>query len=134
MPQPVEPALSLEEIRGKWNLFMKGLRQVDLTAEALLRSEGVHLHSVEGNTVVLTAPSDILRDKMQAEGTRAVIEGVLGSVYQQPLTIRARTVAAQGRRGGEVDDLLAEDSVAAFAVNELGGTVRRIEDKEEQSE
>jgi len=134
MPQPVEPALSLEEIRGKWNLFMKGLRQVDLTAEALLRSEGVHLYSVEGNTVVLTAPSDILRDKMQAEGTRSVIEGVLGSVYQQPLTIRARTVAAQGRRGGEVDDLLAEDSVAAFAVNELGGTVRRIEDKEEQSE
>jgi DNA polymerase-3 subunit gamma/tau len=133
-PQPVEPVISLEEIRGKWNLFIKGLRQVDLAAEALLRSEGVHLHSIEGNTVVLTAPSDILRDKMQSEGTRAVIEQVLGSVYQQPLTIRARTVAAQGRRGGEVDDLLAEDSVAAFAVNELGGTVRRIEDKEEQSE
>jgi hypothetical protein len=129
--QPAEPALSLEQIRGKWSLFMKGLRQVDLTAEALLRSDGVHLHSVEGNTIVLTAPSDILRDKMQAEETRAVIEQVLASVYQQPLTIRARTVATQGRRGGEVDDLLAEDSVAAFAVNELGGTVKRIEDKEE---
>jgi DNA polymerase-3 subunit gamma/tau len=134
-PEPAaEPALSPEEIRGKWNLFMKGLRQVDLTAEALLRSEGVHLHSVEGNTIVLTAPSDILRDKIQAEGTRGVIEQVLGSIYQQPLTIRARTFAAQGRRADEVDDLLAEDSVAAFAVNELGGTIRRIEDKEEQSE
>jgi DNA polymerase-3 subunit gamma/tau len=131
-PEPAaESVLSLEEIRAKWNLFMKGLRQVDLTAEALLRSEGVHLHSIEGNTIVLTAPSDILRDKMQAEGTRGVIEQVLGSIYQHPLTIRARTVAAQGRRADEVDDLLAEDSVAAFAVNELGGTVRRIEDKEE---
>jgi hypothetical protein len=123
--------LSLEDIRGKWNLFMKGLRQVDLTAEALLRSEGVHLYSIEGNTLVLTAPSDILRDKLQAEGTREVIEQVLGSIYQQPLMIRARTVATQGRRAGKVDDLLAEDSVAAFAVNELGGTVKRIEDKEE---
>jgi DNA polymerase-3 subunit gamma/tau len=133
-PELAEPVLSLEQVRGKWNLFMKALHQADLTAEALLRSEGVHLHSVEGNTIVLTAPSDILRNKIQAERTREAIEQVLGSVYRQPLTIRVRTMAAQGRRADEVDDLLAEDSVAAFAVNELGGTVRRIEDKEEQSE
>ena len=107
-------------------------RQIDLAAQGLLNS--AKLYDVEGYTVVVQMDSDLLCGKIEADQTRAAIEEAFRRVFQQPLTIRCRVQTGNGeQQSRETEDLLAQDNVAAFAVNELGGVISHIEETDEEN-
>jgi DNA polymerase-3 subunit gamma/tau len=127
VPEPAPDAPSMEELYKRWPEVMAAARALDRTCEALLNSGKPG--GIEGYTVIYQMPSDILCDKIEQEQTRMFIEKALQQVFQKPLKIRCRSGAVQAQRPSEeVEELLAQDSVTAYAVNELGGTVTSIED------
>lgn len=130
---PAGASLTLADIHARWQEVLQAARQVDPSGviQALLRSG--RLHAIQGNVLFLQMPGDLLCDKIEAEKNRQMIEAALWRVFNQPLTVRCRVPAGSmdDRQSGEIDRLLAEDSLASYAVNELGGHVKDIKDTEE---
>lgn len=124
------PAMS--EIHAQWEHVLQVIQQFDNTrmVSALLAPKtGGRLFAVEGDMVIYQMPSDILRDKIEAEETRLTIERALQQVFGRPLKFKARVQSSSGG-AGDMDDLLASDSLSAFAVNELGGKVKKVQKKQ----
>ena len=137
---PEEPVLeppaadmpSLDEVSQKWRDVLRTARNLDKPVEALLNSG--KLYGIEGRSIVLQMPSELLRDKIEAEHNRQIVEKALQQIFGQPLSIRCRIGGVQtGSTTNEVDDLLTQDSLAAFAVNDLGGKVKRVKNSEEKT-
>jgi DNA polymerase-3 subunit gamma/tau len=127
---PGEPAISLADIHRQWQNVLRMARQMDLAVEALLKSG--KLIGIEDNVILYQMPSELLRDKLEGDENRHIIEAVLAKIYNQPLTIRAsRRTSQTDQRTKQVDELLANDSLVSFAVDELGGSVQSIENNEE---
>lgn len=128
------PAITPAEIHAKWNQVVATSRRLDATGmiQALLRTARVY--AVEGRTVIVQVPGDVLQEKIEDDENRGLIEQALKHVYGQPLTIRCRVATGQdadAEQNQDVDKLLAEDSLISYAVNDLGGNITRIEDQEE---
>jgi DNA polymerase-3 subunit gamma/tau len=130
---PAPGTLTVAEIGSRWRDVLRFTRERDKLVEALLNS--CSLHGVDGLTIVVQVPSELLRDKMQQEHNRMQIEQALQHVFGEPLMLRCLVGGVQGggvASGGD-NDLLAEDSLAAYAVHELGGKIKRAKNKEESA-
>jgi len=128
---PAPDAPTVEEINAHWRDVLRTARNLDKPVEALLNSG--KLYGVEGLSIILQMPSELLRDKIEADHNRQIVEKALLQVFGKPLTVRSRVGTAQsGSQTREVDDLLAQDSLAAFAVNDLGGKVKRVKKTQEK--
>jgi DNA polymerase-3 subunit gamma/tau len=142
-PEPSSPTLpspepdaaaadapSLADVHARWRDILAAIRQQDRAVEALLNSG--RLYGVEGDAIVYQMPSDTLRDRIEKEENRAIVEGVFQHLFGKPIKFRTKVQTAQS--GGELpeaEDLLANDSVVAFTVNELGGKIKRISKSKE---
>jgi hypothetical protein len=130
-PVPAADAPSLEDLQEKWLNVKRACRQLDLSTEALVNSAS--LYGMDGHTVILQVPSDLLREKLAMPQHSEVIERALNHVFGLPLKVAARVGhTASGGQTSEVEILIAQDSLAAFAVNDLGGKVKRIKNSEEK--
>jgi DNA polymerase-3 subunit gamma/tau len=123
-------APSLAEIQSRWADVLTAARQADTTGalHALLANSDGRLYAVEGYTVVFQMPSNILRNKIETNDNRAVIENALQQVFGLALKFTCR-VSAGGGSQAEMDQTVSNDSLASFAVNELGATVKRSKKK-----
>ncbi len=122
------PAMALTDIQARWAEVTLLSRQRDLGVEALLKTG--RLYAVNGYTVVYQMPSELLRDKIESSDALGIVEAALQQVYGLPLKFSVRVGARQAASGADQDDeLLAKDSVAAFAVNELGGKIKGVKKK-----
>ncbi len=132
-PETASASLTLADIHARWQEVLQVARQVDPSGmiQALLRSG--RLQAVLGNVIVMQMSGDVLCDKIESEENRQMIEATLQRVFNQPLTVRCRVPAGSrgNQQSSEVDRLLAEDSLASYAINELGGHIREIKDTEE---
>ncbi len=121
-PAPASPTatggLTLEALRERWASILKAVRAQSLPTEALLKS--CVLHAVEGNTVVLAWPSELLRDKFQDPRAKAqaLVEDILSHTFGFPVVIR-NIVARKTRRGRPA----TEDPLIQRAVEDLGAQV-----------
>ncbi len=111
-------SLTMEALRERWAGILKAVRAQSLPTEALLKS--CVLHSVEGNTVVLAWPSELLRDKFQDPRARAqaLVEDILSHTFGFPVVIK-NIVARKTRRGRPA----TEDPLIRRAVEDLGAQV-----------
>lgn len=131
-PVPAADAPSVDEVHARWRDVLKIARNLDKPVEALLNSGKVY--GVEGYAIILQMPSELLRDKIQAEHNRLIVEQALMQVFGRAMSVRAKLGSAQsGPQSREVDDLVAQDPLTAFAVNDLGGKIKRVKDNEEKS-
>ncbi len=130
------PVVPVTQIHAHWNQVLLVCRQIEPTGmvQALLRTGGVY--GVEGHTVILQMPGDVLCAKIEDEANRAVIEAALERVFNQHLNVRCRVSAgpAPEQQSSEVDGLMASDSLISYAVNELGGTVKNVEPNENEEQ
>jgi DNA polymerase-3 subunit gamma/tau len=132
-PEPAAPdAPSLAEVHSQWERIHTLARQKDPALQALLLSSAPY--KVEGHTVVLEAVGDFVREKIEKDENRRIIEAILQQVFKQPLKIRCQTQIQRGsgQPSPKANDLLATDEVASFMVNELGGKIKHIEGNEEE--
>jgi DNA polymerase-3 subunit gamma/tau len=119
-PGPASPSggLTLEALRERWASILKAVRAQSLPTEALLKS--CALHAVEGHTVVLAWPSELLRDKFQDPRAKAqaLVEDILSHTFGVPVTIRNIVARKTPRRRPA-----AEDPLIRRAVEDLGAQV-----------
>lgn len=117
-PAPSPGNLTLDAVRERWASILKAVRAQSLPTEALLKS--CTLHSVEGNTVVLAWPSELLRDKFQDPRAKAqaLVEDILSHTFGLPVAIK-NIVARKTRRGRSA----TEDPLIQRAVEDLGAQV-----------
>jgi DNA polymerase-3 subunit gamma/tau len=125
-------ALTLAEVRKRWKKLLKVAKRLDAKAPAMLNSG--KLTGLREGALIMTVQSDLLKEKLEVESNRAVIEQALQEVFGIPLTIHCRVedAARQGGHAGS-DDLIANDPVIASAINDLGGQISDIQPGEEQS-
>nr|MBN1228938.1 DNA polymerase III subunit gamma/tau [Anaerolineae bacterium] len=132
--QPEPATITAGAIQSRWHEVLNVARRLDPSGmiQALLRSGNVY--KVEGSTVILLMPGDVLCAKIEDEKNQAVIQQAFETVFEQMLVVRCQVQSnpsGPARAGNDVEALLADDSVVLFAINELGGQVTHIEESEE---
>jgi DNA polymerase-3 subunit gamma/tau len=124
-------ALSMADVHARWGEVLGVIQQLDTTKMIGVlvgpQTPG-SIYSVDGNIVTYQVPGEMLRDKIEVEETRMTIEKALEQVFGMSLKFRARVQSNMSGAAG-ADDVLAGDSLSAFAVNELGGKVKRVQKK-----
>lgn len=117
--------VDVRQVHARWGDVLGATRQNDKAAEALLRSG--RLVDVEGNVVLIQMQSAILKDKIEADQTRAAIESALQQVFGQPLTFFCK---AEVESAGQAETLLVDDPLLASAVNDLDGEITDVQTEE----
>lgn len=131
LPEPAPDAPTREALQKQWEKLQATIKQRGhFEAEALLRSG--NLYGIDGYNVIVQMPSEILAKKLELDHNRQAIESTLQEIFRMPLKIQFRIgIGAQQHDSDQLDDLLAQDNVVAFAVKDLGGTVTHIDESEE---
>ncbi|MCS7283116.1 MAG: DNA polymerase III subunit gamma/tau [Anaerolineae bacterium] len=84
--RPEEDALSLEEVRARWNDFLQALRSVNLSLQALLRSG--RPVGVEGRTVLIGFAYPFHKSKVEEDTNRRAAEDVLSKLLGRRVKVR----------------------------------------------
>jgi hypothetical protein len=76
-------------VNDKWQSILANLRQANKMVEALMRS--VRLVGVEGSSVIVEAPSDLLKGRIEQPSSKSPVEQSISQVMGVP--VRRRCVA-----------------------------------------
>ncbi len=130
-PQPtstpgVESGISVGDIKTQWVQVQKRSKHYDKVLPALL--EHARPRDIQGDVLVLGVQNPVFKPKIEEEDKLNLLSQILQEMFGVALRIRVIVVTPSGERDQAVDDLLAQDDVLAYGVNELGG---EIEDHEE---
>lgn len=120
-PSDFDPA----DVARRWEDVIRLSGQRNFAAPALLRSG--QFAGVEGTTVIVQMPSEILKEKLEVDNHRVAVEESLRQIFGVQLGLVCRV----GTAGGDAAPVAETDDLAQFAMNELGGTVTTVEDEEE---
>jgi DNA polymerase-3 subunit gamma/tau len=132
VPLPAGDVPPLTRIIDQWEEVKRGVKQYNRPAEAVLRSGSII--GLEGNSILFQVQSDILRDKIQSPETRELIEHVLQHIFGVPLKFTCRVGDMSAGGTNQIQNLMAEDSLLSFGINDLGGTIKEIKEIEPDEE
>lgn len=89
-PAPGSPTamgdLSLDAVNDNWQNILVQLRQTNKMVEALIRS--VRLVGVEGNSVIVEVPSDLLKGRIEQTGSKSQVEQSISQVMGASVRLR----------------------------------------------
>ncbi|GAB4540620.1 MAG: DNA polymerase III subunit gamma/tau [Anaerolineae bacterium] len=83
---PARGDVSFETVQQNWSNILAQLRQTNKMVEALMRS--VNLVGVEGNSVVVEVPSDLLKGRIEQPTARSCVEQGISQVIGAPASLR----------------------------------------------
>lgn len=78
--------LSFDVVNDHWQDILAQLRQANKMVEALMRS--VRLVGVEGNSVIVEAPSDLLKGRIEQAGSKSPVEQSISQVIGASARLR----------------------------------------------
>jgi hypothetical protein len=104
-------ALSLETLQQQWGRILEVLKTHHMPTQALMRS--CKVTGVEGNTVVLSWPSEMLKNKYEDAKTKRLVEEVISEAQGAHVVTRC-VVGAKAK---------VEDDPVVQAGIKLGGRV-----------
>jgi DNA polymerase-3 subunit gamma/tau len=78
--------LSLDAVNDNWQNILVQLRQTNKMVEALIRS--VRLVGVEGNSVIVEVPSDLLKGRIEQTGSKSQVEQSISQVMGASVRLR----------------------------------------------
>ena len=82
---------------------------------------------MKNGRLVLGIENAIHQEKLQADDNRQIIETVLAEMFGVSFTVVVTVSSPSGERDQAQDELLAQDDVLAFGVNELGGELSPLD-------
>lgn len=129
LPPPVEHSspprdrqtAEVAEIKENWTLIQRSARRFHPSLPALLQH--VQVRDVQDDVLVLGVRNAIFQQKLEDEAKRAALEDTLYEVLRAHLRVNIVIVGEVSEQEQPVDDLLAQDDVLAYGVNELGGEI-----------
>jgi DNA polymerase III subunit gamma/tau len=126
-PQPAAgPSQAVEAgtVRAQWGAIQQAARHHHPSLPALL--EHAAPRDVRDDLLILGVHNDVFKPKI--EDKRAALEEAIFEVLGVNLRVNVTVLRASGEHDQAVDDLLAEDDVLAFGVNELGGEISDVDE------
>jgi len=126
-PPPSTPATArVADVRSQWGKVQKVAKRHHPALPALL--EHAAPRDVRGDTLILGVRVDIFKKKLEAPEALSALESALDEVLEIPLRVKVVIVKEAGQLDLAVVDLLAQDDVLAFGVNELGGEITDLDE------
>ena len=122
------PRLRVADVLNAWGQVQKIAREHHPSLSALL--EHLTPRDVRGDQLVLSARSDLFKQKIEATDKRTALEGALYAALGVPLKVAVIVVDEAHARTPGANDVLATDDVLAFGVHELGGEITDLDDDE----
>ncbi len=81
------PAVAVEQVLAVWDGVLSAIKARSIPTEALLKS--CHVNRTEHNTVVLSWPSENLKERFEGGKHRRLLEDMLSSALKQKVLIRS---------------------------------------------
>jgi len=123
-PNSATPArLSFSQVKEHWPRVLEAAFRRDPRTQALLNSG--RLLGLEGGALVLGFNSDLLREKMEAKATLALVRQCLEDVFSAPLGVRC-VLSRAWRPDGDGEspaESIEDGGMVATAVRDLGAQV-----------
>ncbi len=125
-PNDVAGAVSVAEVKENWTTIQRSAKRHHPSLPALLQH--VQVRDIQGDRLMLGVINPIFKQKLEEEAKRDALHDTLYEVLKVPLKTVIIVVGDMGEQGESVNDLLAEDDVLAFGVNELGGEITEFDE------
>ena len=127
-PEPAAEApvtAHLGTVRAEWSQIQRSARTHHPSLPALL--DHATPRDIREDVLVLGVNVDIFKQKLEDPPTRQALEESLHEVLGVALRVQV-IVVDETQHSGQHDDLLAQDDVLAFGVNELGGELTDLDE------
>jgi DNA polymerase-3 subunit gamma/tau len=157
-PPTAAGVISFDEVNDNWQNILTELRQTNKMVEALMRS--VSLVGVEGNSVIVEAPSDLLKGRIEQPNSKSYVEQSISQVIGISASLRCvlkgqyqkrtQTAAAPGPSlasetrqaepsapmeevSGKPDEVESEDDPMLKEALNLGAEIKDVSDQAQTS-
>ncbi len=120
--EPPSSGISASDIKAQWSKIQKAAKVYHPLLPALL--DHAAPRDIKGSTLVVGVETDIFKAKI--EDKRDALEEALHDVLGIPLRVTLILAGAAGKK--HVDDMLQQDDVLAFGVNDLGGEITDLDE------
>jgi DNA polymerase-3 subunit gamma/tau len=135
LPKPIPPAppapnvedstVKLPEINARWKEVVSRVHRIRSLLAPLVHQ--AKPRDLKNGRLVLGIENAIHQEKLQADDNRQIIETVLAEMFGVSFTVVVTVSSPSGERDQAQDELLAQDDVLAFGVNELGGELSPLD-------
>jgi DNA polymerase-3 subunit gamma/tau len=126
-PAPSQDVVQLAEVKAQWNKVQKLAKSHHPSLPALL--EHARPRDIQGDVLILGVQNPFFKQKLDENDKLGALSETLFELLGVSLHIKVIVVPQTGEHDQALDDLLAQDDVLAYGVDELGG---KIEDFDEQ--
>jgi DNA polymerase-3 subunit gamma/tau len=128
---PAEPdvpsaAISAGDVLAQWGKIQKLARNHHPSLPALL--DHARPRDVRGDVLIVGVTNPVFKQKLDDGDKREALQSALYEALGIALQVTIKVVGESGQHDPEIDDLLAEDDVLAFGVNELGGQITDLDE------
>jgi DNA polymerase-3 subunit gamma/tau len=129
LPPPVESEaepvksgmIDLGEVKNRWPDIQRAAKAHHPSLPALL--DHAHVRDLRDDLLILGVHNDTFKRIIEEADKRAALEETFYEVLRAPFKFRIVVVGERGEHDQAVEDLLAQDDVLAYGVNELGGEI-----------
>ncbi len=121
-----EGHVSLSAVRKNWSQIQRMAKRYLHTLPALL--EHAVPRDMRRGVLILSVHSDIFKQKIEAPDARNALEDALYAVLGAPVDFKVIVMDEDAAHDAKTDDILSQDDVLAYGVNELGGEITDIDD------
>ncbi|HML24485.1 MAG TPA: DNA polymerase III subunit gamma/tau [Aggregatilinea sp.] len=119
-------ATSAQEVTTQWGNIQRVAKRHHPSLPALL--DHARPRDVQGDHLILGVKAPVFKVKLEADDKRQALQEAIREVMNVTLEITITVLNEGGGHDQAVDDLLAEDDVLAFGVNELGGEITGLDE------
>ena len=113
--------LSMETVRGQWDVLKRAVREKDSVTSALFNS--ARLMNVRDSTVMLNLPSELLQKRMLEEKNQTLLRKIFRTIFNQEVKINC-TVGANPVTEAAQD--VVPNGLADLAIRELHGELQKV--------
>lgn len=122
-------AVRLADVKAQWIQIQKIARRYHPSLPALM--EHATPREIKGDRLVLGVRTGVFKEKLGADDKRQALEEALAEVLNVALKVSIVVTGDAGEHQQAYEDLLAQDEVLSFGVNELGGELSPLDDLDE---
>jgi DNA polymerase-3 subunit gamma/tau len=120
-PSDPSAGLKVADVVAQWTKVQKIARTHHPSLPALL--DHAVPRDIKGDRLIIGVQTAVFKQKLEADDKRQALENALADVLGVAMHVSIVVTGEAAARHHDVDELLAQDDVLAFGVNELGGEI-----------
>lgn len=118
--------VSLVDVRANWSNIQRQAKRYLHTLPALL--DHATPRDIRRGVLILSVPVDIFKQKIEAKDARQALQDAITDVMHASIEFKVIVIDDDAEHDAETADILMQDDVLAYGVNELGGEITDIDE------